>query len=1074
MPDFNILNILKRTSVNNTVNNEAKKPSDVKTKDSIMNKYNTSNSGVDLAGLEQDYEDAESKVLNLTLKKQNEENEIQSNIDNIQGTKDSLSKNIEEKTTNISELTEQISVKNRALSELNYPDKAQYAKKEVDKEGKESVSYPGFQEACDEIDRQKQKIQDEIAELESKINTGNKELNDLQSNFDKAESQINSLEQDKNNIQNDGEIEQAQSEADTAKAKLDEGRAKQAQEEQEQINSADTNNINEISQAGAVNNNKNIEDDQKENKQNQTENSVMFEDSIIDNPPNVYSTKFVSNIKSHNNSISNAQYNALEKYNSSKKTSLAADGNTVTEINDTIFDVYENGNVVVTFSDGRNSIMIDAEGNETELETEVKEFKSGMKSVSYTLYDKDGNSYTKDNRYDKEGNFTNSITHLKNKDDQEIRSEHYDKFQNLNKTVEYEYDENGNKRKEFISNYNSSQRNWPESTKEIIYDENGNQSKISILKYKNNRELQSAQETQYEYDENGNQSKETTVTYDKNGDIESSQETKYEYDKNGNKNKQTVLIYDKNGELQSAQETQYEYDENGNKSKTTEITRDGSGNINSTKESQYENGIIKKTVETLFDNENGNQIINEYNQYNQLQKKTFLKEDAETGNTIKATTEYDSGKMTTWSQEIIDEKGEIISELNPESLISELNKKGLNITEGEAIKLGNFIDELSLEDIVYAVSNGYDKYLDNIVNYGGVEHIKDGRATSFVTNDYNKIIDAIKNRESVEETFCPTMDSEETALQDLNIGDTCVIDNKLYIKTDEGMEQLNMSREKYLELFPPSARFSINQQRSGDCYLLSALYSMEANPHTYANILRCFTENEDGSVTVKIPYKNINEKYNDPDLPLSERLENQKKDDYYVISEVTLTIPANGKMDDFYTPDTNYKGEGGPTYANACEGIRALEYLYGFCSINENIDNIFNELDAAIESGNQDEIERLNERIKEVTDKAELAKGSGGISGNVFLDFGLKCIEDSIDNYNESYIYTTATGASDENPLIDDIGSISGHAYGIRPFYDENGELKYEVVNPWHTSYSVILTYEELKETFKSFETAKP
>ena len=468
------------------------------------------------------------------------------------------------------------------------------------------------------------------------------------------------------------------------------------------------------------------------------------------------------------------------------------------------------------------------------------------------------------------------------------------------------------------------------------------------------------------------------------------------------------------------------------------------------------NGLLYRIVNYEYD-ENNNQI-----------KKTVLKYDKDKHITNKTEQYFENGIYT---------EGKTVTKTDNQAAIQELSKQGITISEEDALKIRHLsiFADLSTADIAYAVSMGYDKYLDSIANCMGFKYIQNGKATSFIMNDYNKLIETIKNRENVEEAFCPTIDSIDDAYNDLSGGDTCVIDGKLYIKTASGMEQLNMSREKYFELFPPASKYVINQNQSGDCYLLSTMYSMMTNPSTYANLLRCFTENEDGSVTVKIPYKGPNPNHL-PDVFIETFLGIP----YYPASDITFTIPSNGKMDDFYTPEIGYSNHNGKTYADACEGIRALEYLYGFNVLNANIDSLFEELDKAVQNGDEWKINEINDKIKEMTNRAEDAKGEGGDVNFVFRAFGLKSssigVAGLLHTESEEWVprgkplteYSLVGGAFSRNntSALSDIGESDRHAYAIRPFYDENRELKYEVTNPWNTACSTILTQSELDETF--------
>lgn len=108
----------------------------------------------------------------------------------------------------------------------------------------------------------------------------------------------------------------------------------------------------------------------------------------------------------------------------------------------------------------------------------------------------------------------------------------------------------------------------------------------------------------------------------------------------------------------------------------------------------------------------------------------------------------------------------------------------------------------------------------------------------------------------VQDLMVPTVNDINTGLAKANVGDVFEVEgnNNIFIKTADGSyKELNMSKDTYCRLFPAVDRYSSGQQNSGDCYLVSALNTMLSNGATRENLLSCFVENEDGSVTVKMP-----------------------------------------------------------------------------------------------------------------------------------------------------------------------------------------------------------------------------
>lgn len=108
----------------------------------------------------------------------------------------------------------------------------------------------------------------------------------------------------------------------------------------------------------------------------------------------------------------------------------------------------------------------------------------------------------------------------------------------------------------------------------------------------------------------------------------------------------------------------------------------------------------------------------------------------------------------------------------------------------------------------------------------------------------------------VNDLMVPTVNDINTGLAKTAVGDVFEVEgnNNIFIKTADGSyKELNISKDAYCRLFPAVDRYASGQQYSGDCYLVAALNTMIANDNTRETILSCFVENEDGSITVKMP-----------------------------------------------------------------------------------------------------------------------------------------------------------------------------------------------------------------------------
>ena len=121
-------------------------------------------------------------------------------------------------------------------------------------------------------------------------------------------------------------------------------------------------------------------------------------------------------------------------------------------------------------------------------------------------------------------------------------------------------------------------------------------------------------------------------------------------------------------------------------------------------------------------------------------------------------------------------------------------------------------------------------------------------------NDLFCLVKAAETSKNADDVFVPEFKDKKRAIKKINTGDVCKIKNNpnIFIKDDENnLIELGLSKEKYMKLFPPVARFSAIQNDSlGDCWLLATCDSLYSNPNTRARFLSVFKENENGGIDV--------------------------------------------------------------------------------------------------------------------------------------------------------------------------------------------------------------------------------
>ena len=120
-------------------------------------------------------------------------------------------------------------------------------------------------------------------------------------------------------------------------------------------------------------------------------------------------------------------------------------------------------------------------------------------------------------------------------------------------------------------------------------------------------------------------------------------------------------------------------------------------------------------------------------------------------------------------------------------------------------------------------------------------------------SDLDKLLSCIIENKEIKGAFVPKFETKKDALKHASIGDVFDLngENFAYIKTQNGIEKLNITSNTYLKLFPPIERFCATQNDIGDCFLLSVLFTAYSNPNTRYSILKLFKDNDDGTTDVE-------------------------------------------------------------------------------------------------------------------------------------------------------------------------------------------------------------------------------
>lgn len=149
----------------------------------------------------------------------------------------------------------------------------------------------------------------------------------------------------------------------------------------------------------------------------------------------------------------------------------------------------------------------------------------------------------------------------------------------------------------------------------------------------------------------------------------------------------------------------------------------------------------------------------------------------------------------------------------------------------------------------------------------------DGKISSDISSDIDKLYSTYM--EPIDE-FVPTFANIFDAHEHLNTGDVFEIEGEdfIYIVNNEhSSTQVQLTKEKYFELFPPIERFGTTQNQIGNCWEISVLQGLYSNPKTRHIILNLFSQQGE-DIIVKYPNGRYGEVlFKNGNLPENEDLE---------------------------------------------------------------------------------------------------------------------------------------------------------------------------------------------------------
>lgn len=385
---------------------------------------------------------------------------------------------------------------------------------------------------------------------------------------------------------------------------------------------------------------------------------------------------------------------------------------------------------------------------------------------------------------------------------------------------------------------------------------------------------------------------------------------------------------------------------------------------------------------------------------------------------------------------------------------------------------------------------------DNIANM--FMNPKNGKINENLKKDISKMADCVRKGIDPKDAFVPKMKNLEQASKMKKQGGVFSLEgtNDLYIMDETGPVKLDMDRDTYYSLFPPLQQYCTNQGALGDCYFISAVLDASMNnPKAKVEFLKMFRQ--DGNDIIF-----ENKLSDNPDLdnfPAEIRFKNAQKRTY-----------------------TGQKGLAGSI------GMQIAEQAYGYkLAINtlaskmeyndvpkEQREKMYKELQKVFENPDYKPSKELNEMLADIMkndyehkDKyknitadtpnlvekfREYAIGNGGNPTSTIMDFfGLDSSSVRIENISSAQriedvlkahksdpnvIMTASTDFKTKMPSelkmlfgINDDGKnilVSNHAYRIESYDVDKKTVS--VVNPWDTTKTVELTFEQFAKYFDS------
>lgn len=409
---------------------------------------------------------------------------------------------------------------------------------------------------------------------------------------------------------------------------------------------------------------------------------------------------------------------------------------------------------------------------------------------------------------------------------------------------------------------------------------------------------------------------------------------------------------------------------------------------------------------------------------------------------------------------------DIIENVKDESSINLLNKLLQNKNNGahtiiESLQNGRIIERptgklhsivqnndtmeqqiLEILDIKNDTNSSITSYIDNLVKLnnaspkrfkkmldsGLFDLIKEGKINAsilenlddntFLSNRTLNDIRKIRNGEPIIKTLSSQTDLADISKYIAN-GDVCELNGKLYVNDNGTATQINLSKEKFEELFPPLTRVSFKQGQLGDCWFVSTLDNFMDLPNGRTSLYKLFEQQGD-DILIKFP--------NSPNPIKFEGGEVLNAEGKQIQGFAQDEVPTGIRMiEQAYAIHRYYKYDVGvpvteiTSHATNVQGLmKELKGGWQYDAVNE----ILGDYNASIDSYGIN----LQNKIKMKEYIQQYANDE-----NVLTFFATRDIP-----------------GGDTNMISEKYDLAGRHAYSIKG-YDKTTGMVY-ITNPWHTS----------------------